>query len=175
MDFTCSAEVNSACAKILLPQNACDAGLPANHSVTRPSNPETLPTTPFSQKSKGFSGTLLDFTCSAEVNSACAKILLPQNACDAGLPANHSVTRSSNPETLPTTPFSQKSKGFSGTLLDFTCSTEVNSACAKILLAQNACDAGLPANHSVTRSSNPETLPATPFPRPPATGDPRRR
>ena len=29
----------------------------------------------------------LDFTCSAEVNSACAKILLPQNACDAGLPA----------------------------------------------------------------------------------------
>ena len=47
----------------------------------------------------------LDFTCSAEVNSACAKILLPQNACAAGLPAD--------------APISQKSRGFSGTLFGF--------------------------------------------------------
>ena len=54
--------------------------IPASGLSPSPKNPED------------FREPSLDFTCSAEVNSACAKILLPQNACDAGLPAGAPAT-----------------------------------------------------------------------------------
>ncbi len=69
-----------------------------------------------SQKVFDFLGSLLNFTCSAEVNSACAKVL-PCKTLDT-----------------PDSRRLQKVFDFLGSLLNFTCSAEINSACAEILL-----------------------------------------